>query len=284
MPIRTGVERIREALAEQAARAASGRKWLLLRDDGESALIRFLSDMEDPRAPGGLAVQAKFHIERTQAQGGGIRMSDPIMCTEDETCNLCTTTGEPSRLMTLLHVWVYHIDHAEQRQQTGRFGGEPWQPVQGMDGRSLFREVIEAPRVLRATIRLTNQIMTVYGHEGSLLTKDYTLTRTGRRGTTDVNYVLYPQKEAAFERELGKLVSLVDFAEGRATLGGEEVQTHATAPAAEPKPVESGDLVEFGGDSPAEPEAADEEGEPKPDTSEDNGEDSEFALGNDEEE
>lgn len=271
-PIRTGADRVREALAEQAARAASGRKWLMLREDGESALIRFLSDLDDARSPGGLAVHAKFHVQRTQAPGGGIRMSDPIMCAEDESCNLCTSEGEPSRLMLLAWVWVYYIDHAENRQQTGRFGGDPWQPVNAPDGRTFYREMIEAPRVVKATSRLIHQITTVFGHEGSLLTKDYTLTRAGAKGSTETTYVLYPTKEAKFERDLTKcnLVSLVDFAEGRATLGGEEVQTHATAPAAEPKTVEREDLVEFGGNQPADTSEAEEEGD---------AEDSEFALG-----
>ena len=290
MPVRTGSDRIREALAEQAARAASSRKWLMLREDGETALIRFLSDIDDARAPGGLAVQAKFHIERTKQPGGGIKMSDPIMCEEDESCNLCTTLGEPSRLMMLAWVWVYYLDHAENRQATGRFGGDPWQPVQSSDGRPLFREVIEAPRVIKATSRLIHQIMAVYGHEvGTLLTKDYTLTRLGARNSSETTYALYPQKAVKFERDLTKhhLVSLADFAEGRATLGGEEVQTHATEPAA--KSVADGDLVAVEPASePVEFGAADEPASEPDDASEGEGEeeaqDSEFGLSGETEE
>ena len=283
MPIRTGSDRIREALAEQAARAAAGRKWLMLREDGESALVRFLSDIDDGRAPGGLAVQAKFHVERSQGAGGQVRMSDPIMCAEDETCNLCTASGEPSRSMLLAWVWVYHIDHAQNQEQKGRFAGEPWQPVTAGDGRTLYRETIEAPRVVKATSRLTHQIMAVYGHEGALTTKDYTLTRVGARGSTETTYSLYPQDKAKFEREIPALVSLADFAEGRATLGGEEVQTHATAKSVEPgdvvpvtDPAPDAKPVDFGSDATEEPEATSDAAE----TEEDDGD---FALGGEDE-
>lgn len=239
MPIRTGQDRIREALAEQAARAASGRKWLFLRDDGEQARIRFLSDIDNAEGPGGIAPTAKFHMDRPKSGQG---MSDPIMCTEDETCALCTTAGEPSRLLLLAWVYVYYVDHAENREQ-GRFGGEPWQAVQGQSGRTLYREKINGPRVLRATSRLISQIMTVYGHEGSLLTKDYTLTRSGKRGDTGVNYHLYPLKEAPFKHELEELVSLVDFAEGRVTLRGEEATGRDATVSREP--VSDDDLEEY---------------------------------------
>jgi len=267
MPVRTGKDRIREAMAEQAARAASGRKWLFLRDDGEQARIRFLSDIDSTEGAGGIAVTAKFHMDRA-SKGQG--MSDPIMCTEDETCALCTTSGEPSRLLLLAWVYVYYIDHAANREQ-GRFGGESWKPVQAQEGRTLYREKINSPRVLRATSRLISQIMTVYGHEGSLLTKDYTLTRAGARGDTGVNYHLYPLKEGAFKGEVEELVSLIDFAEGKVTLRGEEATAHGATAGREP--VSDDDLAEVpsyapdeeGGDAGEEADGGEGDGEVEPD-------------------
>lgn len=222
MPARTGRDRIGEALAEQAARAGAGRKWLFLRDDGEQATIRFLSDVDDASGPGGQAVVAKFHQERRQ--GGGL--GDPVMCTEDDSCPLCTATGEPSRLFGLFWVYVYDILHAENREQS-RFGGEPWEPVNAQ-GRTLYRERVEGTRVFQVGSRLLKQVMTILGHEGTLLTKDYTLSRSGRRGSTDTTYLLYPLKESAFTREVPSLVSLLDYSEGRVTLTGEEARSSGT--------------------------------------------------------
>jgi len=239
MPVRTGKDRIDQAMAEQQARAAQSRKWLFLREDGETAKIRFLSDIEDASGAGGLAAVARFHDDRVQGQRG---VAEPKICSENEECPFCTDEGKPSKIKGFFWMYVYYVDHAEKRDQT-RFGGEEWKPVQ-VNGRTFFRERIEAPRVLSANSRLIKAIMSAFGHDGSLLIRDYSLSRSGAKNSPEMFYQVWPLEQGEFKIDVPALVSLVDYADGRVTLSGEEVTLRGTE--AYRAPVSDADLEEYG--------------------------------------
>ena len=263
MPIVSKVDGMRAVLAEQAARLASRRRWFSLRNDRESALIRFLSNYEDESSPGGQSVAGKFHQERIALQGGGQRMGDPVLCSEDEDCNLCAAQGEPSKFLTLYWVFVYHVDHMENNPSIGRFAdAEPWEPVQ-VGGGTMFREQVNGPRILKAGSRMATQIMTIWGQEGSLLTRDFTITRAGKRGDTSTSYTFYPQDKGAFTAKVAQLIPIEDYATGKVPFSDEEVKQsggRTAAPAPVRPEVPDEDLANFGTDEPEAEVAPEDEG------------------------
>jgi len=255
LPLSRGRDALQDYLTKQSQEGFGGSRFLVLRASGEAAKIRVLTEQTE-------FVLGKFHRLAVTTSTGKLRVGDPILCSEDDTCEVCASITEDSaraRLLTFYWVWVYYVDHTRQNPST-RAGTKPWEQV--VYGNMVcYREPVEAPRLLLAGSRLAAKMDTYYVRIGSITDRDYTLIRTGEKLETEYN--LLADVPAPFRTDIASIIptltSLEDIAYGRAgtddlPTGVPTGATHEERPTGRPAPQPDAGLISLGLD--AEPEAA----------------------------
>jgi len=252
LPVSHGREALQEYLNRQSQDFGPSR-YLILRASGEAAKIRVLTEQTD-------FVVGKFHRLQIPTSTGKFRVGDPILCTEDETCEVCASMkddSERARLLSLYWLWVYFIDHVTQNPST-RAGTKPWEQVI-FGNQVCYREPVEAPRLLLAGSRLAKVMDTYYIRLNSITDRDYTLVRSGEKLATEYSFIA--DAPAPFRADIASVIptlaSLEDVAYGRTgdtdPTGDTSRTAHEAAAPRRSTPAAGEDLVDLGTDAESTP-------------------------------
>lgn len=193
MPVYKGME-----AAKKAASKASTSNFiqnLTLREDGDSARIRFLTSADE-------IVSGLFH--RNKVPQGYI---ENVLCTENEECGYCVEGDKPS-FKFIAWVWVHEVLHAKQTNTE-------WKTTK-RGTRTYFREKVDSPQILRQGFYLYRDFETWYSRYGSLTDRDYEIERQGAAGSTKTRYKPIPLDPEPLGFKVKGLPELEDIAEGSA--------------------------------------------------------------------
>ena len=203
---------IKQREDSQAIAAEDRIRRLYLRD-GETAVLRFLSDGDD-------VISAYFHtIEENMPQGKRYRKK---YCTKTElgSCQFCAEGNVPG-LLIFLWTYVYRIFH---RQQNFRLERNPdadkWEPIK-VGSQVFYKENVNGPMAFQMSPGRSDylkDILTSYWTDyKTLCDRDYKWTRNG--ASLDTTYSLIPQKEEKMSKEIvdskQNLPSLSDYVSGK---------------------------------------------------------------------
>jgi len=169
------------------------QSFVYLRDDGERARIRFLSDADSD------FVHGVFHRQFT-----GNKLSDPVLCLNDsdtipegieETeCRLCALKDATARQMFFAWVYVYHILHPHQNPRLDEDATAPhWEPVK-LGNRTMFKQNVGQVRMLLGGKKMLDSIVGLHEELGGLLETDFSFIRSGIRKSSDTTYSFVPAK------------------------------------------------------------------------------------------
>jgi RecA-family ATPase len=185
--------------------------YLILRGNGDSASIRFITDGDE------VALRHFHRVLRPAPRGWRRpRFGDPVLCTGDTGCEYCARGKRPESLAPM-HVWVHDLWLPNPLDPDFPGFARAWNQM-SLDGRSVYHGVVQQPRLLLAPEDLAKHILEAYQRHGTLRDRDYTLmVRSARR------YCLIPGDESPLSPELEEaadiLPSLGDV--GRRTLEDE---------------------------------------------------------------
>lgn len=170
-----------DAFEEQRGRAKEDGEYILhlrLRDDKESARVRFLTESED-------VYWEWFHTQRETTSRGKTIWVDRVCPRQiGQECAACASEDFPSRQF-LAWVWVYHVDHAQP--------GPDRRPVT-VGTLVRHRETVGGVRLLRASAAHAGALSLAvarYG-AGALTSRDYEWVRAGAAGASRPTYSLLP--------------------------------------------------------------------------------------------
>jgi hypothetical protein len=207
------------------------QSFVYLRDDGERARIRFLSDADTD------FVLGVFHRPFTNS-----KLSDPILCLNDSDtipegieateCRLCELKDATARLMFFSWVYVYHILHPHQNPRLDEDATAPhWEPVK-LGTRTMFKQSVGQVRMLLGGKKMHDSIVGLHEELGGLLETDFSFIRSGARKSSDTTYSFVPAKSATKpdEKVIEAIKALTDL-ETEALAG---TLAYYAVPAAEP--------------------------------------------------
>lgn len=234
--ILSGFSSYKQQQETQAGRFMGGDfiRYLRLRDDGDMARIRFVSEhepgLEGENGLQSYIISAQFH-RTEEISKAGQRIYPIVICPkeEDDAGNLfgdCHHCKEENRRMLQFLTWayVYNIYHRKQNTDDSNL----WErTVDGETGsRTMFREPINKFLVLQGGANISMVLQGRIDKYGVLTDRVYDYTRNGARNLTTVSYVLDGDDPSAFDAELveqaNTLPDLIDVATGRVrTMGGE---------------------------------------------------------------
>ena len=205
---------------------------LRLRDDQESARIRFLTEGDE-------ILFETFH--RLPGQGnskfGGFKIC--VADALDQPCDLCERmTGDNYGRQTLMMAWVYEYYHDYPEKPSG--DRAPKTEAVRVGRNTLYREEIGEARILKIAAAHKGAFNLRWGKYGTLLDRDYDFVRMGVRGTTRPQYVLEPEDASPMPPELAKLASelpdLEDYAFDRLEDAPKVEERKPTVKASRPAP------------------------------------------------
>lgn len=193
--------------------------FVYLRDDGEKARLRFLSDMDG-------FFSGVFH--RPWVKG---RLQSPVVCVEQddnpptfegmtEKCDLCGPEENP-RLQFFAPVFVYYILHPHQNPALEKDASAPkWQAVK-VKGETKFKQDVQKVKVLLGGKRIWDSLLALEEEsEGDgLLGRDYTFVRNGARRSSDTTYAFVPGKDSKLTKEVEEAIGKMEDIEAIALEG-----------------------------------------------------------------
>jgi hypothetical protein len=180
---------------------------LILRDDGESSRIRFLTDEDE------FYLEYQHWVDRKDIKG----FYPCLQAALEQPCDLCDSDDERTRkARNFFFAWVYEFYH----DYTDK--GKDRRPVK--EGKiTLYREDINDVKLLRMPSGHKESIQMRANKFGTLLDREFDWTRSGEKGDTSTQYILDPSDEGKkpMPKELAalaaKLPDLEDVAMGRVT-------------------------------------------------------------------
>lgn len=271
----TGVAYARKRAKERQAQFSS--PFLFIRDNGERARIRFLTDAEQ-------FVQGMFHRPYD-----GKKVDDPVVCPEQddnpptiegmgEVCDFCEMERKTNKKQRpgykyFAWVYVYHILHTGQNPRLEKDASAPvWKAVKlgrGDAAATFYKQEVGKVKMLMFGQPLFDDLLALIAEadedadedsEGSgLLKRDYSFVRNGARRDTKTTYTFVPaNKESALSDKVSEAIDkLGDLTE--AALAG-TVEHYAKSSGVSTEDEEAEDI-----ESGAEEEEAEEETEvPEP--------------------
>ena len=171
--------------------SGSGLRHLWLKDDGETARIRFLTDGDE-------IYWDWFHRIEERGQYRGERIC--VRSALDEPCNYCDEEVK-SIFQWIAWVYVEYVDYASPGQ--GR------KPV--TIGRTkMYREHMNEARLLRLAGAHANSVKMRFEKLGTLLDHEFDWTRSGPKGTNRPQYTLDPVEKCKMPKELRELLAELD--------------------------------------------------------------------------
>ena len=214
----SGLKQIKEASEKGAQVSQSGGDFiptLILRDNGEYAILRFISSADE-------VIQANFHTIEEMSSDGRKRFRD-ILCTyfDKGSCEHC---AKGVRFSVYIFLWSYVRDiiHKEQnpRIETNP-SAHKWQQVK-ISGQIFYKEEVNKPMIFRIKPgrggNLKNQLIDYAETYGTLNDRDYKFTRSGIRKDPTTSYSLTPknpEEEPLVEKLREDLPALADFVTGK---------------------------------------------------------------------
>ena len=193
--------------APQPKQAADWIPALVLKDDGESSRIRFLTDEDE------FFLEYQHWVDRKDIKG----FYPCLQTSLDQPCELCESDDERTRkARNFFFAWVYEYYHDYTEK------GQNRRPVK--EGKiTLYREDINSVKLLRLPSGHKESIVMRAKKFGTLLDRDYDWTRSGERGDTSTQYILDASDEGKkpmpkeFVALAAKLPDFEDVAMGRVT-------------------------------------------------------------------
>jgi hypothetical protein len=202
-----GLDALDAQMKEERSRAATAQQTLRL-GDGDSAIIRFLTDGSD-------FVTGFFHSIREGVTRNNKPRFNLVYCNwENEDCEWCANLDDaPRRRLMHAYVWVYVVTKADGTE-----------------------EEVNAPKLLATGpgkgSYITNYFMTFVRKYGTLTDRDYEWSRKGQK-MEDTVYSLTPEDKGDAPRVVTKALAtlppLEDVVLGIASLSGSEPEEKKTA-------------------------------------------------------
>lgn len=203
------------AKTEETQKLSSGNRIRRLTlGDGESALIRFLTDSDG-------VISARFHTTEEVMPDGRKRFRQ-MYCTNEEagSCKYCAE-GKQSR--ELLFLWAY-VSYILHKSQNFRLEADPdaerWAMVKA-GGKNVYKQIVNAPMIFRTGIgqrgSLKNMIIQYATDDGTLCGRDFIWSRSGTKLDTTYNLIGKDSKAATAEilEWNSKLPDLADYVTGK---------------------------------------------------------------------
>ena len=177
----TGIDELEEAERNRAKFGGDFIQFLNLKDDNEFARIRFLTDANK-------YLFGTFHRMQGHGKNGGTFI-DMVPCLQP--CSICSDERsldkeERSKTQKLIFMWTWCFEIYHRKQES-----DDWTPE--MVGRTkLFKEVVNAVRLLRVSAFHRDGITLRYDKFGTVLDRDYDWIRKGEAGSKKPSYTLDP--------------------------------------------------------------------------------------------
>lgn len=209
-----GLEEILEKTQENSNLADGERIRRLTLRDGESALIRFISD-------GNEVVKAYMHnIEKDTPRG---RRFVWQYCTKNESA-VCATCSSGSIPKGMLYLWafVYTILHKTQNPRLEEDADAERWAVTKVGNNTFYKEEPNKPMIFSLSVGRANiyqnKLIGFWQENGTLTDRDYKFTRSGAK--LDTIYDLIPKDKAKKSKEvaafsLDNLPAVSDFVTGK---------------------------------------------------------------------
>jgi hypothetical protein len=212
----TGLDEIRDKVADTESMYEGTRIKKLMINDGETAILRFITDGAD-------VILAHMH-EMEEVGPKGKRFVKRY-CTKEDTgvCEHCSGGDKPKGF---LYLWsfVYSIIHARQNPQLDINQNAPrWQPIK-IGSQTFYKEEVNYPMVFATKVgkksMYRNAITGFWQEYGTLGDRDYKWSRNG--AGLDTIYTLQPKDPTKKSKEVAEftletLPSITDYIVGNPT-------------------------------------------------------------------
>ncbi len=220
--------------------------------DKESCVIRILTEYEN------------FYWEEFHRMMDGKQFKGMKICVNSALGQACKQCNDDDKAGTQFLGWAYELYH-DYTENPPHVKDEDLEEVQ-VGKRTVLREQVNEPRLMRASIMHFNPIKFQWDEEDTLLDREFKWVRIGERGSKRPTYILKAGGESEMPKDLRELAeglpALEDIAFGRVeTLDGgkaeaeEKPATRKVGKAKKAAPVEDDDEEEegavadpFGGD------------------------------------
>ena len=173
--------------------------------DKEACVVRFLTEYGD------------FYWERFHRVMDGGKFKGMKICVKSalgQACELCEGGDRPG---TQFLGWAYEFYH-DYTTKPSFVKAEDIEQVQ-VGKRTVFREEINEPRLMRYSIMHFDSLKYQFDEEDTLVDRDFKWTRIGEAGSKRPTYILKPGQESKTTKELRELAAtlpdLEDIAFGR---------------------------------------------------------------------
>lgn len=206
MPIREGIEEIEKRNKQvQEALAASAIPELVLREDGEVAIFRILTDRP-----------ADFDAHETYDPTVGGRPEFPL-CRRPDQCEYCDKQIRRTRMFAFW-IWLRQVLHPNPSSD------QNW-PARRIGSRTYFIEEINSVHLLKRKFGrgniLWNAFKDAYDLHGTWLDRDYSFRRAGAPRDINTTYSLTGLDKEPLSKELveiaGRLPPLTQVISGAIT-------------------------------------------------------------------
>lgn len=185
-----GIDNIERETQETAAISSGDWINILKIKDGDTALIRFITDKDE-------LIRAKFHdVKKITPRG---EFTVPVYCTSEDTgiCSNCSAGSVPYNTINLW-CYAYYILHKSQNPKIQAGSNEGiWSQVKHGKG-ILYKEEINAFRWFRSKFgfqgRYRQMFIDFVKEYETLCDRDYSWSRTGATNK-NTNYSLMARKE-----------------------------------------------------------------------------------------
>jgi hypothetical protein len=226
----TGLNQIKNKVNETQNFSNENRIRRLVIQDGETAILRFLTDGD------GVVLAYLHELEEMSVKG---KKYVRKYCTKDTlgTCEYCTGGDKPKGFM-YLWAYVYSILHAKQNPALDvDENAKRWQPLK-VGSQTFYKEEVDAPLIFMTKVGRKNvyrNMITNYWSEynNTLCDRDYKWSRVG--AGLDTTYALTPKDPTKMSKEVAaidvsSLIPLPDYITGKAFNNPVAVQAEGDVP------------------------------------------------------
>jgi len=209
-----GVNKIKQRTQEIESLSGQNRINILGIADGESALLRFMTDTD------GIIKDKLHNVQVATPKGTSWRK---IRCTKEDTgiCEHCTAGNTPSYV---LYLWsyVYYKLHPNQNSKLNEDpAADKWSPLK-VGTSTYYKEEINQPMVFRSKLggkdKAIEKAFFEFSDEyGTWCDRDYKWSRKGKE--LDTTYLLTPKDPSKTAKEIEEvkksLPALADYVVGK---------------------------------------------------------------------
>ena len=195
-----GLDKIREKTQEIQAISSGDRIRYLFLDDGEAAIVRFMTDTDE-------IIEAKFHeVQEMTPSGNRWRKR---YCTFDDSgiCQWCSQGNVPRRML-FLWSYVYYILHRKQNPTLEVDSNAQKWDLMKSGSSTYYKEEVNEPRVFRTKAGkdgLLRKMFVDFAEEyGTWCDRDYKWSRSGKG--LDTTYSLLAKDPKKMEKGIKDII------------------------------------------------------------------------------